>query len=385
MGKLEVFPQETLEQIFEEMLPSGESYEFDGGRLKASSASAISPLGLLLANRQSYWLALRLWLKKNNFKLIAETTGPENLLCVSNNYEVPKGSMEASIEWIANMAEITLIINATLDVRGVTGGRFQNFFDMVKLLRNHDLFVTLKGIFPIHNTSKGANAKNSKAIAIDIKFPNGRISPHSISNFADTHLRMLDLGHMARRYGCPLHLVESYFNEILERSDPILEALSSPAGYMAVCELGEAELQGRQWLVGPRDLLYEAAPDAAFSIFTVNKGEQPTTSTISRKWARTVCTRIEEWCLDLKDQLGAFYSLRRAMRNSTIDHAAPPYLLHNRSLFGHYGDEFRIRTPRIKKQRLARHILRCETELYRVEAHYAAMLPYTFLAIHFLR
>jgi hypothetical protein len=117
MGKLEVFPQETLEQIFEEMLPSGESYEFDGGRLKASSASAISPLGLLLANRQSYWLALRLWLKKNNFKLIAETTGPENLLCVSNNYEVPKGSMEASIEWIANMAEITLIINATLDVR----------------------------------------------------------------------------------------------------------------------------------------------------------------------------------------------------------------------------------------------------------------------------
>jgi hypothetical protein len=275
------------------------------------------------------------------------------------------------------MSKITLISNTTMIVRGNVGGRFQNFFDIVKLLHKQNLFITLDGILPVHNTSKGPNAKNSKAIAIDIQFQNEWMSTLAISGFADTHLRMLDLGNVARKFGWPLDLVESQFNKILERSDPILEALCSAAGHMAISELEEAEIKGALWSVGPRDLLYESLRDAALSIFAVNKGEQPFTSTISRRWARSVCALIKGWCLYLKEQLGVYYFFREIMRNSTIDHAAPPYMLQDRSLFGHYGDEFRIRTPRIKKKQLERHIRLCETELYRAEAHLAAMFPYT--------
>jgi hypothetical protein len=209
MGTLAILYQDIQEQIFEEALPSGESYEFDG-RLEATSASAIPTLGLLLANRESYWLAHRIWLKKNHFKLIAETTDPDDLISVSSTYGVPKGGLEASIEWIANMSKITLITNTTMIVRGNVGGRFQNFFDIVKLLHKQNLFITLDGILPVHNTSKGPNAKNSKAIAIDIQFQNEWMSPLAISGFADTHLRILDLGHVARKFGWPLDLVSSF-------------------------------------------------------------------------------------------------------------------------------------------------------------------------------
>jgi hypothetical protein len=262
MGHLAVLPQENLEQIFEYALPSGESYEFDG-RLKASSASAIPPLGLLLVNRESYWLAHRILLKKNHLKLIANKTQFRDLIRVSNNYEVPKGNMETSIAWIANMAEFTPIINAILDVRGNIGVRFENFFGIVKLLRKHDLFIALNGVLPIHNTNGGPNARTSKAIAIDIQYPNELTRPQDISALADTHLRMIDLSHVARKLQWPLDLVKAQFNEDPVHSKRwVLKAKCTVAGSMKLDDLARTYVEGVPWAFEPKGLVYESMFDA---------------------------------------------------------------------------------------------------------------------------
>jgi hypothetical protein len=272
-----LFPPEICEKIWEYTLPSGYTYTFDDGQLRASSRGAIPSLTPFLLNRRSYRKAKAIWLAQNEFTLEANALSELEFRHVNYN-EVKQDSIEASIQWLTSMVEFSPSINATLDCGLRAGWYLREFFEIVKLLRTKDVLIAVDGTLPDYHSSIGFRARR-----INIVFPAAEVEAMYLK---ELHLEILDLGHQARKSQLPLNQLGALHHEILRRDETPLE-MAWPNCAFIECRL-KLPL-GFDVFKGPNDLLYRTPQAAVRSRHAVTRGKRPTT--ISPFFAK----RIVKW------------------------------------------------------------------------------------------
>ena len=375
LGDLDAcFPKEICDMILGYLLPSGCIYRFRG-RLRIDHVDGVPPLDPFLVNRQMRKDAMRIWLKQNFFSLIANTLPSYDFERVEPM--VPReDNIESCIDWIERMAEFTQFINSVVICRPLVGELFPQFFELVKLLRKHDLFITVRGRRPEHNITMGTTGPQQSGLNIYlVQHVSSHPNPRD-ERLCNLHLRMLDLGHEARAAGTSLVQLKTQFNNLLvERGYSLISqptVLLKSHRFAKRSDMSAAKIP--KFYHGGKNLLYPSRQAAEAAVLAVNEGEKPSTETLYPSWVTFLIIQLEEWCRELR-QFRVLLEDCKRQGDVTGFYAPPSVALSYDHIFGRYGT-FRPLNPSVNARNFDAHILFLDEELHRTNAHITAMEPY---------
>lgn len=329
---------------------------------------------------------MRIWLTKNIFYFVSQTTYWREIERVHPAARTILDNIESCIQWIASMSQFTPFTNGELHCGRNVCLLFPQFFEIVKLLRKCEVHFLVNGQETLQHQHM-----TSRATGIDIV-----IRPNSVETWTcmnidkldKLYLKLLGLGHDSRAsqrsldslWGDFAGLVKLYAGPGNMSPPSVLVGggihRHSIPGSPITNYRGPKEIYHSAFdcYLGPSSLLYPSFGAAWAAVRTVNEGNQPSTAELTPTFVTTLITGLKAYRHVLRKYRN---SLFRAKKNGSAGNYAPPeYTLPCDLVFiGPPGVQDWTNHV-ITKRELKQYIWVCNGEMYRLNAHIAALEPF---------
>lgn len=316
---------ELSEMIYKKMLPSGQVYTYDG----FGENDNYPALPFAVDTKGTCGLLeelMHVWLGQNHFVLLAQASFPQ-LHRVSDNALVYENDLDASIRWIATMAQFQPKIDITLQYVSTSvhttralWADFPAFLKLIELAFQYDMLLTVNG----------RRAQHQAPAATNIRFVNH-------TNEQALLLQLIELSNHGKMQGWNIARLKTELATLLERHH---WSTTNPRIWEAIKRIRlPCDIEA---FLGPHNLLYKTPHAALAAIHAVNSGEQPDIACFDRVWCMSLAVALGKWKSALRKQLETFNN-RLSTFNSSLgtrfDWPIRIFPLGQKSVFGLYGDE----------------------------------------------
>lgn len=289
---------------------------------------------------------MEVWLRNNEFVFVARTYTWNHRHVFTDL--VPEGNVTHNAALIKRLFRYTTHIKMTLKCMGSVWEIFKQFSTLVQLVREFGVFFTVNG------------AKSQYHIANGPERPRLNITVNRRGTSAQTLLlECLDMGHLARVQQWSANRLETEFNRLVgQRAQRANELRFKHAQAKDIPTVGQVFL-------GPHDLLYGSKRAANSARHVVDAGEPLDSGFLIRPFVNRVIAGLVLWRQILATHIQA---LGLNQTGHTLTYGL---------VFGHYDDVvWALRPAVLTPADFMEHTSRAEVELYRTDAHIAAMQPY---------